>query len=132
MSGFARVLLAIAASLALFLLPAAIWTFLSGTFTQARLIEFAGFLLLFTVIAFLRPLGPLAFELPNWLEEPPGLYVIAIIPVTVLSIAVYLLLHRRLKVSRQTAAFIAANGSILLAQAAGFLMMSLYARNSGP
>jgi len=122
------IFLCLTISIGLFLLPSAIWTFSTRNFNPT-LLEFMGFVFMFSVVIFI---GPFNLRLPDWLGNPPGLYLLNLIPIAVISLVAYLILHRSTKLSRAKSACIAINASILLIQAMGSLMLYFFGRYSGP
>ena len=122
------IFLCLTISIGLFLLPSAIWTFSTRNFNPT-LLEFMGFVFLFSVVIFI---GPFNLRLPDWLGNPPGLYLLNLIPIAVIGLVAYLILHRSTKLPRAKSACIAINASILLIQAMGSLMLYFFGRNSGP
>ena len=130
MSRRVRGLLYPAISIALFFVPAAIWTLVSGTINLYQLVWFLH--LIFTFSLALLSVALLNVHLPEWLSNYPGLYVLNLVPIAFLGAAGYLLLRRIPKLSPANAAWIALNGAILLMQAVGSLMLYFFGRYSGP
>jgi hypothetical protein len=122
-----RILLCVTVSVGLMLLPSALWTFAAGL--HPSLLEFMGYIFTFSSVLFV---GLLGLRLPDWLGNPPGLYLLNLPPILVIGLAAYMILRRSPKLSSGKAACIAANVSLLLMQALGSLMLYFFARYSGP
>jgi hypothetical protein len=107
-----------AVSVGLFLLPAGLWTVVTGG--GKSLPVFIGLIFTFSMVPFYALLDP---TLPDWLTNPPGVYLVNLIPGLILALAAYLVLRRTTKLSPMKAACIAGNASLLLLQMMGSIML---------
>jgi hypothetical protein len=120
-------LLCATVSVGLFLLPAGIWTVVTGF--DKTLLVFLALIFTFSTVPFEALLDP---RLPDWLANPPGLYVLNLIPALIIALAAYPILRKSTKLSRVKALCIAGNATLLLLQMAGSLMLYFFIRHSGP
>jgi hypothetical protein len=111
-------LLCAAVSVGLFLLPAGLWTVVTGA--DKTLPVFLALIFTFSMVPFYALFDPL---LPDWLTNPPGVYLLNLIPGLILALVAYLILRRTTKLSPMKAACIAGNASLLLLQVAGSIML---------
>ncbi|HLE05530.1 MAG TPA: hypothetical protein VI729_13080 [Anaerolineales bacterium] len=114
-------------SVGLFLLPAGIWTVVTGF--DKTLLVFLALIFRFSTVPFEALLDP---RLPDWLANPPGLYILNLIPALVIALAAYPILRKSTSLSRVKALCIAGNASLLLLQMVGSLMLYFFIRHSGP
>jgi hypothetical protein len=120
-------LLCATVSVGLFLLPAGIWTVVTGF--DKTLLVFLALIFTFSMVPFEALLDP---RLPDWLANPPGHYILNLIPALIIALTAYLILRKNTKLSREKAMCIAGNASLLLLQMVGSLMLYFFIRHSGP
>ena len=114
-------------SVGLFLLPAGIWTVVTGF--DKTLLVFLALIFRFSTVPLDALLDP---RLPDWLANPPGLYILNLIPALIIVLAAYAILRKSTKLSRVKALCIAGNASLLFLQMVGSLMLYFFIRHSGP
>lgn len=94
-------------SVGLFLLPAGIWTVVTGF--DKSLLVYPGLIFTFSTVPFDVLFDP---RLPEWLTQPPGVYLLNLFPALIMALAAYPILRKSTKLSRVKALCVAGNASL--------------------
>ena len=110
-------------------IPPTIWLFITGDFYVRKFIEFIGFIFLFSAFVILT-VTP--FDMPDWLQNTPGIYTVNLIPIALVSVPAYLLLTEVFKTTRNRALWISILGSVFITEMMGLVLMYLFGSGASP